>query len=181
MGAFAVVAFAAAACSTGSASSGDKTDETAEPTSAARSADAAPDFELTLLGNENHERGESLRLSDLIGSPVVINFWYPSCPPCRLEMPDLEETFKNHKDDGVQFIGVQQLGLDTIEDGQGFIEDFGVTFAVGPDETGQIIKDYKPLGFPTTVFLDRDHNIVRTWTGALNAEKTEEFVQELLP
>ena len=140
----------------------------------------APDFELMVFGNENHAKGELIRLSQFVGQPVVINFWFPSCPPCRAEMPDLEKTFKNHKQDRVEFIGVQLVGLDTAEDGQAFIEKLGISYAVGPDEKGDIFQDYDVTNFPTTIFLDRDHEIVRKWGGILNAEKLEELIQEAL-
>ena len=142
------------------------------------SADKAPDFELVFFGNENHHKGELLRLSQLEGHPVVINFWFPSCPPCRAEMPDLENTFKSHRAEGVEYIGVQLLGLDSAEGGQRFIDELGISYAVGPDENGDIIRAYKVTSFPTTVFLSADHKIVRKWAGILNAEKLEELVQE---
>ena len=140
----------------------------------------APDFQIELFENENHARGEKLRLSDLRGQPVVVNFWYPSCPPCRAEMPDLEKAFQAHRGDGVEFIGVQELILDTVEDGQDFVSEIGVSYALGPDEEGDLIVAYNITGFPTTVFIDRDQNIVRKWTGILNAEKIEELIAELL-
>ena len=145
-----------------------------------RSAEAAPDFELVLFETENHRRGEILRLSDLQGNPVVVNFWYPSCAPCVAEMPDLEEAFQKHKAEGVEFIGVEELILDTVEDGQVFVTEIGVTYALGPDEDGTLIEAYNLTGFPTTFFLDEDQNIVRRWTGILTAEKIEELIQELL-
>ena len=146
---------------------------------AAEPADAAPDFELVLFGNDNHTKGEVLKLSDLRGRPVVVNFWFPSCPPCRVEMPDFEESFQKHGAD-VEYIGVQQLGLNSAEEGQDFVlNEVPVNYAVGPD-AGGIIRDYKVIGFPTTVFMDKDHRVVRAWTGALNAEKLEELVQELI-
>ena len=146
---------------------------------AAEPAGAAPDFELVLFGNDNHTKGEVLKLSDLGGRPVVVNFWFPSCPPCRVEMPDFEESFQKHGAD-VEYIGVQQLGLNSAEEGQDFIlNEVPVNYAVGPD-AGGIIRDYKVIGFPTTVFMDKDHRVVRAWTGALNAEKLEELVQELI-
>ena len=151
-----------------------------EPNASVRSADAAPDFELVLFETENHAKGESLQLSQLLGSPVVVNFWFPSCPPCVAEMPEFERSFQNHRDDGVKFIGVQLLGLDTAEEGQSFIDDLGVTYAIGPDEAGEIIRAYKITGFPSTLFLDSEQNIVSKWTGILDAAKLEELVQELL-
>ena len=144
-----------------------------------RSDDAVPDFELALFENENHARGETLRLSHFQGRPTVVNFWFPSCPPCVAEMPDLEAAFQAHKDDGVEFIGIEFLGIDTIEDGQAFVDQLGVTYALGPDENGTVM-DYKVISFPTTFFLDKDQNVVRKWAGPLNAEKLDELIQDIL-
>ncbi len=144
------------------------------------SADTAPDFEITLFQTALHNAGETLRLSDLKGNPVVVNFWFPSCPPCRAEMPDLEAAFQNHRKDGVEFVAVQLVGLDTAQDGQEFIEEVGVNFAVGADEDTSIFRDYDVRSFPTTVFLDRDLGVVRTWAGALTEGKLGELIQKLL-
>ena len=183
LGVAVVTAFLFVAC--GGVSSNTDPDATddgsaTEPKASARSADAAPDFELVLYETENHAKGESLRLSQLLGSPVVVNFWFPSCPPCVAEMPDIERSFQEHRGNGVKFIGVQLLGLDTAEEGQSFVNELGVTYAIGPDEAGEIIRAYKITGFPSTLFLDREQNIVRKWTGILDAAKLEELVQEVL-
>ena len=144
------------------------------------SANAAPEFALEVFANENYASGEIVSLSDFEGQPVIVNFWYPSCPPCRLEMPDLEATFQKYKDDGLQLIGVMALVLDSAEEGQEFIDDFGITYAVGPDAVNQILIDYKVSAYPTSVFLDRNHEIVRTWAGVLTEDKLEELVGPLL-
>ena len=144
----------------------------------------APDFELALFANDDHEAGETIILSDFAGQPVVLNFWFPSCPPCVAEMPEFEEAYQQFKGDGVEFIGVQLLGLDTSEDGQAFVEQLNVNYALGPDETAdsssEIVKNYGVSGFPTTVFIDRDGNISRTWSGPLNLEKLQELIREIL-
>lgn len=153
-----------------------------EPAASDASGDAAniaPDFTLTLYETETRRKGDTLRLSDLKGSPVVVNFWFPSCPPCVAEMPDLERVYQSHKDQGVEFIGVQQIGLDSAETGQEFIKEIGVTYAVGADED-DIITKYGLLGFPATAFIDRDQNLVRLWQGVVDEEKLEELVQEIL-
>ena len=145
------------------------------------SSDKAPEFELTLFNNALHDAGEHLRLSELKGQPVVVNFWFPSCPPCRAEMPDLEKVFQSHRTDGVEFVGVQLLGLDSAQDGQDFITEVGVSFAIGADEDGSIVRAYEIISFPSTFFIDRDLRIVRVWSGPLNEKKLEELVQEILP
>ena len=144
------------------------------------SADTAPDFEITLFQTALHDAGENFRLSDLKGTPVVVNFWFPSCPPCRAEMPDLEAAFQAHRGQGVEFVGVEELILDTVEDGQDFVDEIGVTYALGADVEGDLIQEYGIIGFPTTVFIDRDQKIVRKWTGILNAEKLGELIGDLL-
>ena len=184
MGLAVIAMFLFVACGGGDAemftASGEPMESKAGSKSAARSDEAAPDFELVLFNTQNHQAGEVLRLSQLQGRPVVVNFWFPSCPPCVAEMPDLNAAFQKHTKDGVEFVGVQLVGLDTARDGQEFVDTVGVTYALGPDETGEIFRAYKVTGFPTTVFLDENQNVVRKWTGFLNAEKIEEFVQELL-
>ncbi len=143
--------------------------------------DVAPDFELTLFETPNHAAGDVLRLSELKGQPVVLNFWFPSCPPCVAEMPDLEASFQEHKADGVAFIGVQLVGIDTAQDGQDFVNELGVTYALGADEDGEItFQKYEVPGFPTTLFLNENHELVRKWSGPLNREKLEELIQELV-
>ena len=142
--------------------------------------EAMEDFELVVFGTENYTKGEVIRLSQYLGQPVVVNFWFPSCPPCRAEMPDFEKTFQNHKADGVVFIGVMLLGLDTAADGQAFVDEVGVTYALGPDEGSDITRGYDITSFPTTFFLDKDHKKVRKWGGSLTGKKMEELVQELL-
>ncbi len=142
-------------------------------------SDPAPDFTLTLYGTETRQAGETLRLSDLKGKPVVLNFWFPSCPPCVAEMPEFERVFQNHKSYNVEFVGVQLVGIDTAEDGQNFVNEVGVTYALGPDED-DIITKYKVNGFPMTVFIDKEQNVVRRWQGVLNEEKMEEILSEIL-
>lgn len=144
------------------------------------SPDAVPDIELELLGNENFTKGQLVNLHDFAGKPVVLNFWFPSCPPCRLEMPDLEESWQAHREDGVQFVGVQQLSLDSVQDGQDFIDENGITYAIGADKGTRTVVDYSIRGFPTTLFLDAELSQVARWDGLLNFEKLEELVALLL-
>ncbi len=143
--------------------------------------DAAPDFEITLFQNENHGEGEVFHLAASKGQPAVVNFWYPSCPPCRLEMPHFEQASRKYRESGLHFVAVQTLGLDTVQDGQDFVEDFELTFTIGPDTVeGEIVRSYEVLHYPSTFFLNGNHEIVETWAGPLNEEKLEELIQLVL-
>jgi peroxiredoxin len=183
--------FLAAACSSVDTEASGAQASAAEGSAAAAAASAsnedrelATDFELVLYGNADHSQGDVVHLSDFAGDPVVLNFWFPSCPPCVAEMPDFETAYQDLKDEGVKFFGVQLLGLDSVEDGQEFVDKLGVSYMLGPDQTadtsGEIIREYAVIGFPTTVFIDRDQRIARSWTGALNLEKLEELLEEIV-
>jgi peroxiredoxin len=95
-------------------------------------------------------------------------------------MPDFEAAFQKYKGQDVEFIAIQALGLDTVQNGQDFVKEFGLSYAIGPDADSSILVNYKVSGFPSTVFLDKEHRVVRHWTGALNAAKLVELVQEAL-
>ena len=181
--AVALTALLIAACGSDGASEATAVPETADTAEVSRSADAAPDFELTLFENGDHSSGEVLRLSDLVGKPVVLNHWFPSCPPCVAEMPDFEVAYQKYKDQ-VVFVGVQNMGVDTAENGQEFVNDLGVNYAVGPDNNPnndiEIFIAHKITGFPTTEFLNKEQEVVRKWSGLLDAEKLDELIQELL-
>ena len=113
------------------------------------------------------------------GKPVLINFWFPSCPPCRAEMPDLQAAYEKYGDD-VAFIGVQQLGLDSAANGQAFTRDLGLTYPNMPDVGSTIQFGYEVSSFPSTIFLDKNHNIARTWTGIISEEQLGEQLDALL-
>ncbi|MFL2751287.1 MAG: TlpA family protein disulfide reductase [Dehalococcoidia bacterium] len=141
----------------------------------------APGFELSLL---EHNQGLDLSnlnfANDLDGRPIIINFWYPSCPPCREEIPSLESTYKKYKDQGLVIVGIQSLVLDSVEDGRKFVNEFGITYPVGADVASNIQLSYKIIGFPTTFFINRDHQIIRKWSGLLDNKQLQEFVAEIL-
>ena len=119
---------------------------------------------------------------ELAGKPIVINFWFPSCPPCRAELGHFENVYQQFGEPAggdVQFVGVQQLGLDSIEDGAALFDELGVTFPGLPDNGSAIQIGYKIFSYPTTVFLDRNHNEHRVWQGAIDEENLAEIVQEI--
>ena len=140
--------------------------------------DLAHEFNIKLFENDNHQSGDIAKLSDYKGQKVIINFWYPSCPPCRLEIPDFEFTSPHLKEINTKLIGIQVPGFDTFEDGQQFVNELNLTYTLGMTSDTELIVKYKIQGFPTTVFLNQDHQVVRRWTGMLNSEKLLEFASQ---
>ena len=98
--------------------------------------------------------GERLSLADLRGSPVVVNFWGPSCVPCRDEFPLFKAKLEEHADDGLVILGV--LMDDPPEPARDFVTAFDATWptVIDPDEAIQ--KAYLTLARPTSYFVDAD-------------------------
>jgi len=117
-----------------------------------RVGNRAPDFTLRSLD------GSSVRLSDLRGKPVVINFWASWCPPCKEEMPAFQKAYERYRSEGVVF-----LGVDYREDAatvQRFVQQNGYGWTFLLDSDGQVARSYQVTGVPETYFIDRN-GIVR--------------------
>lgn len=119
----------------------------------------APSFALTLFD------GKVIRLDDLRGKVVFLNFWASWCVPCRAEAKDLEAAWKKYKDRGVVFLGVNIQ--DKEENARAFIEEFAISYMNGPDTGGKIAIDYGVWGIPETFFIDRHGRITYKHVGAL--------------
>ena len=121
----------------------------------------APDFTLTAFD------GSQLRLSDLIGQVVVLNFWASWCPPCRREMPAFQDAWLESRDDGVVFVGIATGDLEA--DARAFAEQVGVTYPLALDHPGgQVADAYLVRVMPTTYFIDRQGNVARKLSGYVN-------------
>ncbi|MCI0802064.1 MAG: TlpA family protein disulfide reductase [Chloroflexi bacterium] len=147
------------------------------------SGDLAPDFSITMYQGQDVVGGQEVSLSSLTGQkPIVLNFWAGLCPPCRAEMPDLQE-FNEKFQDRTLLVGIdigQFTGLGTQKDAQDLLDELGVTYPAGFTTEGNVIKDYQVLGMPTTIFIDAEGKIFNKWTGALNLSVLEEKTLEML-
>ena len=138
---------------------------------------AAPDFTLDLLG------GGKVTLADLRGKVVLVNFWTSWCPPCRLEMPAIEKTYRSYKDLGFVVIGVNLTAQDAEKDAANFVKEIGVTFPIALDRDNAIGNLYRVTALPTSYFVDRNGVIRSVIVGgpmseALIQSKVEELLQE---
>lgn len=115
----------------------------------------APDF--TLPSEGGGQSGENIKLSDLKGQVVVMNFWASWCGPCRKEMPLLEELYVKYKDLGVVLLGIN------VESEPGkafkFLEKVPVSFPILLDKENKVTELYSVDAMPTTVIIDRDGQI----------------------
>ncbi len=140
------------------------------------------DFAFTLYQGQERLGAESLNFSDLRGEPVVLNFWAGLCPPCRAEMPDLQEFYDDYLD-RVVLLGIdvgQFTSLGNRDDAQALLKELGVTYPAGFTEDPAIMRNFRVLGMPTTVFVDSEGETFRSWTGALNQKTLSEITDEML-
>ena len=132
----------------------------------------ARDFTLTTFD------GGTLRLSDLRGKHVMVDFWSSWCPPCREEAPVLADAYARYRGQGVEFVGVAVW--DVAEEAERFAEESGAGYPAGVDTRGVIGVDYGLTGIPEKYFIDPDGRIVRKYVGPMTAEALDGVLQALL-
>jgi thiol-disulfide isomerase/thioredoxin len=132
--------------------------------------DIAPNFRMQL----SDEQG--LYLSDLVGRPILINFWATWCGPCRLEMPEIVHHAANSADLLVIAINVQELEGPIAA----FAEDFNMTMPVVRDVEAEIRDLYQVRGMPTSVFIDREGKVSTYREGVMSPRMLEELLSPIL-
>jgi cytochrome c biogenesis protein CcmG, thiol:disulfide interchange protein DsbE len=126
----------------------------------------APDFELKTLA------GETIKLSDLRGQPVLVNLWATWCPPCRAEMPTLETVYNDYRGQGFTVLAVNMTSQDDPQAVPPFIKERGLTYPILLDEKGEIAKAYQMKSLPSSFFINRDGTIHEVVIGGPMAEAT---------
>ena len=132
----------------------------------------APDFSIELFDDSQ------IRLSDLKGTIVVLDFWSSWCSPCRKEAEVLSDVYLEYRDKGVEFIGISIW--DRKEDALKHIDEFDIEYPSGPDAKGDILVDYGVTGIPEKVFIDRNGNKLKKFTGPATKEELEIILDGLL-
>ena len=137
----------------------------------------APDFTVPTLS------GASIRLSDLRGKVVLLNFWVTWCGSCRAEMPTIDALYRWYKNSGLEVLAVN-LDAAATPKVQAFVDGLGVTFRVGLDASSSIGRIYRVAGLPTTYLIDRAGNVVvqevgaRDWLDAVSRTAIERLLQQ---
>jgi peroxiredoxin len=131
---------------------GSETEDTSELT--------APDFKLFTPD------GQQVALSDFRGQPVLLNFWAARCGPCRSEMPLFQEIFEDNNwiQKGLVILAVNLQ--ESADDVRLFMSEYGLSFTVLLDTTGEVGNRYGVRGIPATLFIDKDGIIKSAVMGA---------------
>ena len=120
--------------------------------------------------------GELIRLSDLRGKVVVLNFWSSWCAPCREEAAHLEQTWRKYKDQGVALVGAGVW--DKEADAKQFLLEQGITYPNGlPEGKRPMAAEYGLTGIPETFVIDPEGNLVKRWYGPVTDAELGEMIR----
>ena len=135
----------------------------------------SPDFTL------QNTDGNTVTLSGLRGSPVLINFWATWCVPCGQEMPYLQEIYDIYTPKGLKFLSVD-FG-ESADKVRGYLADRNLTFPVLLDLDKKVTTDKYPLQYvPTTLLVDEDGIIQKiTIGGFISLEEAETELLSVFP
>lgn len=148
-----------------------ESEEQEEPVVGLDVGDMAPDFQLTTLD------GEEVALSDYRGSRVWINFWATWCPPCRAEMPDMEEFYKQND---VEILAINLTETEPNTDQvQRFVDEYGLTFPILLDEVIEVATAYRIQPIPTSFMIDSEGVIQFKSIGPLTYEQMGEVFADI--
>ncbi|MDN3450001.1 redoxin domain-containing protein [Planococcus sp. APC 3906] len=135
--------------------------------------DLAPDFELMTMD------GQTVRLSDYRGQRVFINFWATWCPPCRAEMPDMQQLYEE-QDVPVEILAVNLTASEQSQENIAtFVEDFGLSFPILLDTNSETANKYKVKAVPASYMIDTTGRIAFVAPGAMNKEFMAQEVEKM--
>lgn len=141
----------------------DEQQDSTEDSDQTKELNPATDFSVV------DQEGNEVKLSDLQGKPVVLNFWASWCGPCKSEMPDFQKIFEEYQDNiHFMMVNLTDGSQETVDSATAFIEDEGYSFPVYFDTKLEAATTYNIYSVPQTYFVDAEGNLVAYVTGAID-------------
>ena len=133
----------------------------------------APDFNL------KDQYGVTHSLENYKGKVIFLNFWATWCPPCKKEMPDIENIYKEYGENKKDVI---ILGVNSEKENEAkkFLKDKGYTFPTVIDENSEVMRKYFIQAFPTSFVIDKEGNVYGYVMGGLTKEQIKQVIEEVL-
>jgi peroxiredoxin len=131
----------------------------------------APAFKLPLL------TGGEVELEKLRGKTVILDFWATWCPPCEVQMPILDEVWRDRKDGDLMILGVS-IDTDPPATVARWIEERGFSYPIAAGDQSLAVQ-YGILGFPSLVVIDPSGQIQARHTGVWSREEIEDHLEAI--
>ncbi len=131
----------------------------------------APDFTLTALN------GVAWNLARMRGSVVLVNFWASWCEPCQQELPQLQQLYERHSDDGLVVLGISD---DEPGKAQQYREERGISYPSLRDDDGNVMQSYQVSAIPTSLIIGRDGQLLLRTEGYTPTSAFEKALEPLL-
>ena len=122
--------------------------------------------------------GYPVSLSDYRGQVVLVNNWATWCPPCRQEMPILDEYFRDHNHQDFVIVAID--AGEPAEMVEGFVKRFGLSFPVWIDPSSSALNSFRNNYLPSSYLIDQDGQVIMVWSGAVTSTSLEENITPLL-
>lgn len=155
----------------------------ASPTVGLSVGDVAPGFEVRHDDGSTFQLadldGRPIRLEDLQGQGVWVNFWATWCPPCQAETPTLRDVHETYRERGLALVAIQVQ--ETVEDGRAYAERYDLGYTIGADVSGDVFRAWQVFALPTQFFIGPDGTIRAVAQGPLEAERAAQLVEAILP
>jgi cytochrome c biogenesis protein CcmG/thiol:disulfide interchange protein DsbE len=149
-----------------------------------RPGQMAPELAVPLADGTTYQlhdlNGQPVRLADLRGKAVWINFWASWCPPCQSETPVIRDLAERYAGRGLVVIGisVQEASLDVV---RAYAERYQLGYTIAADLSGYIFRLYRPPGLPTQVFVGPEGSIRSVILAPLNEGDATAQIEAILP
>jgi thiol-disulfide isomerase/thioredoxin len=148
-----------------------------------RPGDLAPELSVTAADGSTFQLidldGRPIRLADLRGKAVWLNFWASWCPPCQSETPILRAMDQQYRDRGLVIVGVQVQ--ETVDDGRKYATTYNLQYRIGADVAADIFREYKVFALPTQFFIGTDGVVRDIVNGPMDAVTAAADVESILP
>lgn len=123
--------------------------------------------------------GNPIRLSDLRGRAVWLNFWASWCPPCQAETPTLRTMDERYRERGLTLVAIQVQ--QTGDDGRAYRDRYGLGYTIGQDLSAAVFRTYRVFALPTQFFIDPAGVIRVVVNGPLDDAAAALYIEAILP